>query len=74
MKKNFVKKLLCTLYFISLTCMNVSGQQKRYVGQEASLFLTLQNIKLGTLSTQEEKRNYLYTIYATKQAIQRRML
>jgi tetratricopeptide (TPR) repeat protein len=75
MEQNILRKILCVSYFLTCFCFNVSAKnQKGSMGQEASLFLTLQNINLGILSKREDKRQYLTTIVMEKQRIQNRTL
>lgn len=64
---------LCGSLLTLLACQ-AAAQTKEKTTTEAGIFLDLQRINLGTLSSLEEKKNYLMTIQLEKQRIQNHML
>lgn len=73
---NFVhlfRAALCGL-LLSFAAGHSFAQTKEKTTTEAGLFLDLQRINLGTISSLEEKKNYLMTIQLEKQRIQNHML
>jgi len=73
--KSFIGFITALAMFIAFSGVAYAqdAAKKKQVGEE-SLFLDLRDVGLGTISGQEEKRQYLMTIQLEKQRIQAHML
>ena len=69
MKKLIFSALLLSLTFCALYAQQ-SGRPLRETGKEAGMMLDLQKVSLGTVSSVEQKKQYLSTVQLEKQRIQ----
>ena len=66
-----MKKLLFIIpLLISAVALNAADRPLRERGKEPGMILDLQKISLGTISSVEEKKQYLSTVQLEKQRIQ----
>ena len=63
-KKNVVMALVALLFGGALTAVRALERQQQ--ADTESIMLDLNKVKLGTLSTEDDKKKYIYTIQLEK--------